>query len=188
MKAFDFDDTLYRGESSIDYVLFMIKKNKKIILWIPKILFGLIQYKLCLISKEKIENQINDFLKFVIKDKEEIANQVREFWEKFSRNLNQELINTITNDDVIITASPSFLIEGIKNRLGTANLICSEFDLDKKCVLYFNFGENKVKKFYEVHGNSKIECFYTDSYNDKSMMDISDKVFLVKKRKIKQIK
>ena len=60
MKAFDFDNTLYFGESSVDFALFMMKKNKKIILWLPRIFWGLLKYKLCLISREKIEDDTTD--------------------------------------------------------------------------------------------------------------------------------
>jgi len=35
MKAFDFDNTIYRGESSIDLAVYMIRNNKKIILYLP---------------------------------------------------------------------------------------------------------------------------------------------------------
>lgn len=31
MKEFDFDNTLYRGESSLDFSLYMIRTNKKIL-------------------------------------------------------------------------------------------------------------------------------------------------------------
>ena len=188
MKAFDFDNTLYFGESSVDFALFMMKKNKKIILWLPRIFWGLLKYKLCLISREKIEDEINAFMKSVIKEKAETAKLVAEFWQKHQKNLNIELLKTVTEEDVIITAGPSFLIEAVKNKLGTSNLICSEFDAETGRVVYLNFGENKVKSFREKYAESLIDCFYTDSYNDKALMDISAKIFLVKRSRIKQIK
>ena len=188
MKVFDFDNTLYHGESAIDFVLYLMKKNKKIILWVPRILFGLMQYKLCLISKEEIINQTNDFMKSVIKDKKEVEDTVAEFWQKYSKDLNLELIKQITEEDAIITAGPSFLIEAIKDRLGTSNLMCSDVNLEKREVLNLNFGENKVICYKEKYGNKPIDSFYTDSYNDKAMMNISNTVYLVKGNKIKKIK
>ncbi|MDE6659489.1 MAG: phosphoserine phosphatase, partial [Eubacterium sp.] len=50
------------------------------------------------------------------------------------------------------------------------------------------FLENKVKIFNELYPNCHIENFYTDSMNDKAMMDIADHVYLVKKNKITKIK
>ena len=49
------------------------------------------------------------------------------------------------------------------------------------------FLENKVKAFREIYPDRHIENFYTDSMNDKAMMDIADNVYLVKKNKITKI-
>lgn len=188
MNAFDFDNTLYFGESSVDFVLYLCKRNKKILLWIPKILSGLVRYKMCLISKAEIEKKINAFLASVLTGKEEIELYVKEFWEKFDSHLNRELLKKVSKDDVIITASPSFILDGIKSKLITSNLICSEFDFDTKSVLFFNFGENKVLKFREIYGDAEIDSFYTDSYNDKAFMKVSNEVYLVRKNRIKKLK
>ena len=40
--------------------------------------------------------------------------------------------------------------------------------------------EKREEGAYLVTGNKKIDVFYTDSYNDKALMKISKKVFLVK--------
>ena len=40
----------------------------------------------------------------------------------------------------------------------------------------------------EMYPGAHIDNFYTDSMNDKAMMDISDHVFLVNGNKIEQIK
>ena len=54
MKAFDFDNTLYRGESSLDFSLYMIRTHKKILLYLPVIMVNTISYKLCLVDREKL--------------------------------------------------------------------------------------------------------------------------------------
>lgn len=188
MQVFDFDNTLYRGESPIDFVLFLIKKNKKILLWIPKIFFNLIKYKLCILSGEQLESKINDFMKDFLNDKDEILKNTKEFWSINYKKLNMETLKEVEPDDVILTASPTFFIDGIKDKIVSKNIIGSEVDFDTRKFVYLNFGENKVKKYKEIYGDKKVDCFYTDSYNDKFMMEISEKVFLVKKSKIVQIK
>ena len=65
--------------------------------------------------------------------------------------------------------------------LGTERIIGTEVDLEKKRILWFNFGENKVKRYRALYGDQIIDAFYTDSYNDKDLMEISQKVYLVKK-------
>ena len=66
MKVFDFDNTIYRGERSVDYSFYMIRHNKKILRYVPTILFSLVGYKLCLLKKEKLESIINDFMAGVL--------------------------------------------------------------------------------------------------------------------------
>lgn len=72
MKAFDFDNTIYRGESSIDLAVYMIRNNKKIILYLPMIFTNLVKYKLCMIGREEMETILNDFCQAVMEDKDEV--------------------------------------------------------------------------------------------------------------------
>lgn len=64
----------------------------------------------------------------------------------------------------------------------------SEIDLDRKCVTYLNFSDNKVKRFRELYGEQRIDCFFTDSYNDRALMEVSERVYLVTKGKLKRVK
>ena len=91
------------------------------------------------------------------------------------------MLKLVSAEDVILTAGPDFLINEISNQLGTSHIQSSKVDLRKKNIIYLNFGSNKVKRFYENYENAVIEKFYTDSYNDKALMEISESVFLVKK-------
>ncbi len=188
MKVFDFDNTLYHGESSIDFALFLIKNNKRIILWLPTIFWNLIKYKLCLVSRNKMERTINDFLKVIITDKSDLLRMAELFWSKHGKKLDHELISRIESDDVIITAGPEFLIEAIKAKLGTSHLLCSQIDYENKSIICLNFGDNKVRRYRGLYGRSNIDAFYTDSYNDKALMEISQRVFLVHKGKVRQVK
>lgn len=187
MNVFDFDNTIYRGESAVDLAVFMIKSNKKVILWMPKIFWSLLKYKLCLVSRDKMQDSVNDFMSKILRDKNEVISLTRDFWKKNIRKLDRSIIKRIGRDDVIITAGPDFMLDAVKKHLGTENVICSQTDLDRKCVIYLNFGENKLKKFKEKYGDTAIDSFYTDSFNDKALMSISKKVFIVKKGKIRRI-
>lgn len=188
LKVFDFDNTLYHGESAVDLALFMIKNNRRIILYLPKIFINLIKYKLCIVRKEKMVHAINDFMRNALRDKNEIYEAVGGFWEKNGHKLDRKMLAKIRRDDVIITAGPDFLINGIRDIINTDHIISSRIDSEKMKVRYLNFGENKVKGYKALYGNERIECFYTDSYNDKALMEISDRVFIVKKGRLTRIK
>ena len=184
MKVFDFDNTIYLGESSVDFFLLMVKKNKNLVFYLPKVFYALLRYKLCLVSKEKLENIINKYLKVIIKDKKIILDLVDEFWKNNYTKLDNKMLELIDKDDVIITAGPNFLINGIRDRLNTKNIISTEVDLDKCEIINFNFGFNKVISYKNKYGDKKIDEFYTDSYNDKPLMELAEKSYLVKKGKI----
>ena len=183
MKVFDFDNTIYRGESSVDFSFFMIRHNRKIIRYIPTILISLIGYKLVLLKKEKLEEIINDFFAVVLKGTESPPVFVNQFWETHACKLNERILQLIEPDDIIISASPVFLLYGIRGKLNTDKIIGTEVDLAQKKITWFNFGDNKVRRYRELYGDKKIDAFYTDSENDKNMMEISQEVFIVKKGK-----
>ncbi|MBP5267215.1 MAG: haloacid dehalogenase-like hydrolase [Ruminococcus sp.] len=187
IKVFDFDNTLYHGESSIDLAFYLIRRNKKILLYVPSILINLAKYKMCLVDREKAEQEINDFLKVAVKDKYEAAEIVESFWAENSYRLDENMIKRVRKDDVIITAGPDMLIDGIKDKLGTDNIISSIIDPDKREMVYFNFGENKAKRYKEVYGDTPIESFYTDSFNDKPLMKLANKVYIVEKGRLKRM-
>jgi len=187
IKVFDFDNTLYHGESSIDLAFYLIRRNKRILLYVPSILINLAKYKMCLVDREKAEQEINDFLKVAVKDKYEAAEIVESFWAENSYRLDENMIKRVRKDDVIITAGPDMLIDGIKDKLGTDNIISSIIDPDKREMVYFNFGENKAKRYKEVYGDTPIESFYTDSFNDKPLMKLANKVYIVEKGRLKRM-
>ncbi len=87
MKVFDFDNTLYRGESSLDFSLYMIRTHKKILLYLPVIMANAIKYKLCLVDRQKLGAEINKYMKLIIRDEREIRHLVRKFWQTHADRL-----------------------------------------------------------------------------------------------------
>ena len=45
MRVFDFDNTIYNGESVFDFYLFSIKKNPKVIKYLFVVVYNLLKYK-----------------------------------------------------------------------------------------------------------------------------------------------
>ena len=180
MKAFDFDSTVYRGESPVDFTFFMIRHNKKIIRHVPKILINLVGYKMHLVKKDKLELLTNDFLDRVLDGTDSLTDFVGKFWSTHAHKLNKDVVSLIGPDDVIITASPTFLISGISNLINTENILGTEIDLKQKRLVWYNFGENKVERYRSEYGYREIDAFYTDSFYDVDLMRISREVFLVR--------
>lgn len=63
LYVFDFDDTIYDGDSSIDFYLFCLRKNILLIRYLPIQIYGMIMYKLKLKQKEYFKEKYFSFLK-----------------------------------------------------------------------------------------------------------------------------
>jgi phosphoserine phosphatase len=180
VKVFDFDNTIYRGESSVDFSFYMIRYNRKILRYIPTILLSLVGYKLVLLKKESLESIINNFFAGVLEGTESSSDYVKSFWDTNAHKLNRQILQLVEPEDVIISASPILLLDGIREHLNTDKIIGTEVDLAQKKITWFNFGDNKVKRYRTLYGDQKIDAFYTDSQNDKELMLISREVYIVK--------
>lgn len=188
MNAYDFDNTIYDGESIYDFFIFCIKKDKTLLKYFPIVLFRMIEYKLNLLKIEKIyetcELIINSFLIKIKVNEDEL---IKEFWKKNHKKIKQNFLTMLKEDDLIITGCPNFLINYIKDELKVKNIICTDFDLKNKKVNFICFGKNKVVAYKEKYNNKKINKFYTDSLSDVPFMKLANEVYLVNKNDIKKI-
>ena len=99
-------------------------------------------------------------------------NKIKEFYLKQKKD-----------DDIIISASPEFLLKPICDELGV-NLIASNFDKKTGKLIGNNcYGDEKVCRLKEL-GIEQCDEFYSDSKSDEPMMKIAKKAFLVKKNVI----
>ena len=80
MKAniYDFDGTIYDGDSSVDFFIFCFKKKKSICRCFPKMFWYLILYALSIKTKTEMKEVFFSFLKYFDKTEE----LVDEFWDK----------------------------------------------------------------------------------------------------------
>lgn len=183
MNVYDFDNTIYDGESVVDFFLFCMIKKKSLIFYLPLVIYTTILYKLNLLPINKLYELASKMSSVVINNKENASLFIKEFWNKNECKLKKEFLKKIRGDDVIITASPRLLIEGITDKLNTNNIICSEFNLETGKFEFICFRENKAKAFIEKYPTVVIEEFYTDSLSDVSLMKKAKKSYLVKKNK-----
>lgn len=185
INVFDFDNTLYDGESTLDFYLFCVKHHPKLLKYAFVIFYALIKYKLCIISEDELmglaEKHIGDFLR-ECPDSRELAVK---FWDKNKRKLKPFYQNVKAKDDTVLSASFDFLLETPCKMLGIKHLVCSSVDFDTGKVKRLCFKNNKVGIFKEYFKDKEINDFYTDSMNDEPIMRLAKgRVFLVRKNKI----
>ena len=181
MNAYDFDGTIFDGDSTAGFFAYCRKRSLKIRLLTPLYLSGYALLALGIWDKTRAKEHFYAFLRRV----PDIKAWVADFWDKNVNRIKPWYYEKQRPDDMILSASPRFLLGDVCSRLGIKRLICSEVDgktgkyEGKNC-----HGEEKVRRLREEYGGEAIEEFYSDSYNDAPLARISGKAFCVKKNDI----
>lgn len=184
INGYDFDKTIYDGDSSIDFYLYCLKKQKTIILNFPIQIYGLILYILGIIDKTKFKEYAFSFLKRL----NDVDKYVEEFWKVNYKKIKPWYLAKKENTDLIISASPEFLLKPLEKKL-KIKVIASKVNkktgqfIEKNCHDY-----EKLNRFNKELKDKKINEFYSDSMSDKPMMDIAKNAYLVRKNKIYSLK
>ena len=185
VNLLDFDKTIYDGDSSVDFYLYLLKKKPIIIIYVPKFIIYYFFYKIRLMSKDKAKEQI---FRFVTKF-EDIDRELEDFWKIKKYKIKDFYKNKDHSSDIIISASPYFLLKPIGDELGVMNLIASPVDKHtgkyngKNC-----YGEEKVRRLKEIYSNIEVIEAYSDSLSDLPMLNLAKKRYLVKGNKIVKYK
>lgn len=181
MNVYDFDKTIYDGDSTADFYLFSLKRHKKIITLFPSLAVAFIKfYVLKKGSKTDFKQVMYRFLNFC-----DTENDVKLFWGKNKHKIKKFYFENQKEDDVIISASPVFLLNPICKSLKIKYLLASEVDSHSGKYNGINcHGKEKVRRFYEVFPNGKINEFYSDSYSDTPLAEVAETAYMVKKEKL----
>lgn len=180
MKVFDFDNTIYDGESSLDFFLFCLKRKKSLIRYMPETIIKVAKYKAGKITMDEVYAFCSKMLKVFLKNSDGIEKIVSQFWSENSKKLKQEILALLDNDSIIISASPRFLFDGIADKTGVQNIVCTEIDKKTQEIKFLCYGKNKVTVFDTLYPNAVIDEFYTDSVNDMPMIKKAKKAYMVK--------
>ena len=181
MNVYDFDKTIYKKDSSVQFYLYVIKKKPSIFLkCIIHQLKGILLYKRGLITKEQMKEMYFIFLKYI-----DAKVMISDFVEKEIKNINEWYYAKRMDGDVIISASPEFIVKEFAKKINIKNVIASNVDVEtgkfhgKNC-----YGEEKVSRFKAIYGDEYINEFYTDSYSDLPLAKMAGKAFLIKNEKV----
>ncbi|MDO5399124.1 MAG: haloacid dehalogenase-like hydrolase [bacterium] len=185
MKVFDFDNTLYDGESSLDFFLFCLKKKKTLVKHLPSVIYNLMRYKAGYVGIEKIYSFCDKMMNVFFENRDRADEMLGLFWAKNSKKLKPALLELVSAEDAVISASPDFLLEGIRDRLKAQTLICTRTESGR--ITFLCYGKNKVKAFDEYFGGRTIDAFYTDSVNDMPMMKKAVSSYIVKGSKVRKV-
>lgn len=178
ITVYDFDKTVYDGDSSIDFYKYCLRRKPSILKYLPIQAYAALMYVLGLWPKVKMKEKYFMFFK----DIENIDDYVRDFWKTHKQNLKQWYKKKDHSRDIIISASPEFLLKPICKEIGVKALIASRVDhvtgrfTGENC-----YGEEKVVRLNAFVDSYEMEAFYSDSLSDTPLALLAGQSYLVKK-------
>ena len=181
MNAYDFDKTIFYPDSSACFFRYCLKKHPGVVLRVlPGAVGMFIRYPKKQLGARELKQQLFSFLR----DLDDTEALVSSFWDENYSRIGAWYLKQKREDDVIISASPTFLLEPVCKRLGV-ELIATDMDQKSGEIR----GENchdveKPRRFYQLHPGARPETFYSDSLSDSPMAEISEKAYLVRKHRL----
>lgn len=174
MSGYDFDGTIYRGDSFIHFYFFCLGKFPYLIFILPfQLLFVLFTFY----SRKWVKQAFAVYLCFV----PNVHLQVEKFWDTHMNHIKPVFLKLIKNTDIIISASPEFLLQPICKRLGVNHLIATQMREKTGWIVGKNcYGIEKLSQFYKQYNGIMLESFYSDSHSDACMQKVSKKWYYVK--------
>ena len=91
MRVFDFDNTIYDGESVIDFYLFSLRRNPKVARYVPVVLYHLLRYKLGRTTMADLEQAGRKHAAQYLSSFDDPEGLVRDFWDGHMRPSRQHL-------------------------------------------------------------------------------------------------
>jgi phosphoserine phosphatase len=189
MIVFDFDKTLYRKDSLTAFHRFVIRKDPRVLRWLPLQLCGAVLYLLRITDTQTFKNLYLCFLTGF--SEEQITRLAELFWnQEFPGQFNTTLLQKVNRNALIITASPELYLFPLMPYLGNPQLIGTRlireghrYTIDgKNCK-----GDEKVSRLRLAFPAAVVDEVYSDSYADQPLFDLASHAFLVRS-KITRIK
>ena len=188
VNVYDFDNTIYNGETLVDFILYYVKRDVKIWKYIPKLIVIAIKDAFHLFTVQEAIEAYASFLEGYYVNMGDLSESVVDFWNRNEKKIKPWYEEVRKESDIVVSGTTDFILDEIMKRMNIKNHVGSSIDKNTGKFPRLCFLENKVKVFNELYPNAHIENFYTDSMNDKPMMEIADHVYLVKGDKITKIK
>ena len=177
MNVYDWDDTIYRGDSTFGMVKYAYTHRPKTLLSIPRTAVCGLLYVLRLMPKKTFKENlfhmftlIDDMDQFVEEYTSSHLDHVKDWYKAHQKD-----------DDVVISASPEFLISSFCQKVGIKTAMASPVDMHTGRYSGENcHGEEKVLRYKAVFHDTPIEEFYSDSKSDTPLAKLANKAYLVK--------
>lgn len=184
MNGYDFDKTIYKRDSSTDFFVYMIFTRPYLLVFFPWFALVFMLYGCKLIDKKRTKEHLFFFVPWY----KNIDRIVNKFWQHHANGIKEWYAKQKREDDVIVSASLSFILKPIMDTLHIKYWVATEYNTRTGKIDGENcYGEQKVIEVNRITQADKLESFYSDSLSDLPMMKKAKKAYLVKGDDIKEI-
>lgn len=178
MNVYDFDKTIFCGDSTATFYKWCLRRWPRALFSLPRTAFAFTLLALKLRPKTRCKEIFYGFLRHVPPEAPEL------FWDSHINSIYPWYPAQKQPDDVIISASPEFLLRPVAERMGFA-LIASRVDPATGKTDGLNcHGEEKVRRFRALYPQAKVERFYSDSLSDSPMARLADEAFMIRRGEV----
>lgn len=199
LAIFDIDYTLTKKETSIELYKYMLKKNKKLLKYLPSHIITGLFYGIKVYNAGRTKE---NFLRFLSGTREdELKSMVKSFYkDKLESILYEDGIKAIKDFKekgykiYLISASPEFYVNEFYNIKEVDKVIGTKFQMNDgkfSCKISGENckGEEKVKRLMEELKKDNIEVdfknsyMFSDSLSDLPLLKLVGKGYLINYRK-----
>ena len=179
MNVYDFDKTIFYPDSSVSFFLYCLRHYPRQVLnaAIPSLLQAVNYFCSGKRDAKKLKEALFSFLNRV----DDVEGAVSGFWDKHFCQISNWYLEQKKEDDLIISASPEFLLKPVADRLGVS-LIATRMNPYTGKISGRNCHDfEKCRRFTELYSPDEMDEFYSDSLSDTPMAKMAGKAYMVDK-------
>ena len=178
MNVYDFDGTLFHPDCSYLFFVYCLRHDTRAVSnAIPKSLLQFLRYW---IRGRKDAKPLKEALFSYLNRLESTEQTVQDFWAENADKVESWYLQQRDTDDLILSASPEFLLQPIAEKLGVRLLATPMNPYTGKIEGRNCHDIEKVRRFREAYPGETVEAFYSDSLSDSPMAELADRAYLVR--------
>ena len=185
IDVYDFDGTLYDGDSTADYVLFCARRHPSLLLCLPRVIASGAKLALGRIGLTQFKSALFTAMSRHI----DLEEEAERFWRDAGtrKKLGAWFEHTPRDLPIVIaSASPEFELQYAAEILGVGTLIGTRCEPGTGRLIGRNCkGEEKISRIRESVGGFTVRAMYTDDAKaDAPLLAIAQEKYLVTHGKV----
>lgn len=176
-NIYDFDHTIYDGDASFDFIVYCLLRFPKTWRFLPLQLIAIIRYVFGTYNRKQVKQAAFAIMR-VLPDPERLAET---FWNTHQHKIKPWYLRQKQTTDLIVSASPEFLLKPIAQYLGILPPIATRMNIHTGKISGENCrAQEKVKRLQAYDPSITIASCYSDSASDAPLLRLAEHAYMVK--------